>query len=301
MQLPDAPLLRRCFHSLVAMAQAATNCDFYITKYLGKSMEQLQSLISNIALGLRRLEEEEIAASAVDAVAVQPTDRARRATLKIAAAANRSSWCSCCELASFIQTGALVRRTHRPVSIFLSRTLYMYEECRRLVQRGHLTLIEVPDMSEEQTRPVDALCFESQPAASSLEAPSHDTAHDDANSCDSDQPQDPLQGDSDHNSEPGPEAPLADNAEQPAPEEESSAAQPAPDTRQGGDNQEPTEETDEETPLLVTGLEFTTSAHDDWLHRGPFLYDLDFHTYIRCVCRKARAKQAMLSDVQRQE
>ena len=58
MQLPDAPLLRRCFHTIVAMAQAAHNCDFYIAKYLGKSMEQLQSLLGSIALGLRRLEEE---------------------------------------------------------------------------------------------------------------------------------------------------------------------------------------------------------------------------------------------------
>ena len=28
LQLPDAPLLRRCFQSLVAMHQAAHNCDF---------------------------------------------------------------------------------------------------------------------------------------------------------------------------------------------------------------------------------------------------------------------------------
>ena len=28
MQLPDSPLLRRCFHSIVSMHQAAHNCDF---------------------------------------------------------------------------------------------------------------------------------------------------------------------------------------------------------------------------------------------------------------------------------
>ena len=32
LQLPDAPLLRRCFHSIVAMHQAAQNCDICITK-----------------------------------------------------------------------------------------------------------------------------------------------------------------------------------------------------------------------------------------------------------------------------
>ena len=31
-KMPSSPLLRRCFHSLVAMFQAAHNCDFYITK-----------------------------------------------------------------------------------------------------------------------------------------------------------------------------------------------------------------------------------------------------------------------------
>ena len=37
-QMPDAPLLRNAFHSIAAMAQAAHNCDFYITKYVGKSV-----------------------------------------------------------------------------------------------------------------------------------------------------------------------------------------------------------------------------------------------------------------------
>ena len=105
LQLPDAPVLRRCFHSIVAMFQAAHNCDFYITKYQGKPMEQLQSLLGHMATGLRRLEQEEQEASVttVDHVpALQPADRARRTTLRLATAANRSSWCSCCELAIFI-------------------------------------------------------------------------------------------------------------------------------------------------------------------------------------------------------
>ena len=44
MQMPDAPMLRRTFHALVAMFQAAHNYDFYITKYHAKPMAQLQSL-----------------------------------------------------------------------------------------------------------------------------------------------------------------------------------------------------------------------------------------------------------------
>ena len=80
-------------------------------------MAQLQSLFTNIALGLRRLEAEEEAAQAgAEQPAYRPEERARRTTLKIANAANRSAWCSCCEMASFIKTGQLARGTHRPIS-----------------------------------------------------------------------------------------------------------------------------------------------------------------------------------------
>ena len=58
LKLPDTPLMRRCFHSIVAMHQAGHNCDYYIKKYQGKPMEQLRSLLSNMAVGLRRLEAE---------------------------------------------------------------------------------------------------------------------------------------------------------------------------------------------------------------------------------------------------
>ena len=56
-----------------------------------------------------------------------------------------------------------------------------------------------------------------------------------------------------------------------------------------------------EEDLDVTALDATTSAHDDWLHRGPFLFDLDFHTYIRFTVRKSRPKHHKVSDVDRAE
>jgi len=59
MRMPDEPMMRRCFHTIVAMHQASHNCDFYITKYQCKPLEQLQSLLTNMALGLQRLEAEE--------------------------------------------------------------------------------------------------------------------------------------------------------------------------------------------------------------------------------------------------
>jgi hypothetical protein len=152
-QLPEAPLLRRCFQAIVAMFQAAHNCDFYITKYVAKPMEQLQSLMADIAVGLRRMEQEEEASRAASTeigsaaqpanvgVAALAAEKARKTVLRIATAANRSSWCSCCEMASFIKTGGMARKTHRPVAIFLSRPLFLYEECRRLLLRSHELLL----------------------------------------------------------------------------------------------------------------------------------------------------------------
>ena len=45
--------------SVVALHVAAKIIDFYITKYAAKPMEQLQNLVTQYALGLRRLELEE--------------------------------------------------------------------------------------------------------------------------------------------------------------------------------------------------------------------------------------------------
>ena len=109
LRLPDEPLLRRCFHSIAAMFQAAHNCDYYITKYQGKLLAQMQNLLVNIAFGLRRLEEEEEAPGGVRGVVQPVQERARRATLKIAAATNRCSWVSLCEMQSFIRTGGNAR------------------------------------------------------------------------------------------------------------------------------------------------------------------------------------------------
>ena len=56
-----------------------------------------------------------------------------------------------------------------------------------------------------------------------------------------------------------------------------------------------------EDDLGISALEATTSAHDDWLHRGPFLFDMDFHTYIRFTIRKPRPKDTKICDADRVE
>ena len=155
-QLPDSPLLRRCFHAIVSMFQAAHNCDYYITKYQGKSMEQLQNLFAQIACGLRRLQLEEESAT-------EPSNSktlARKTLLRIAMAANRSSWCSCCELAIYIKTGALCRKTHWPVQMFPSRPSFLLHQCGRLLHRSHEQPIEAPDGTGDQMMPLEMLFFQ---------------------------------------------------------------------------------------------------------------------------------------------
>ena len=39
------------------------------------------------------------------------------------------------------------------------------------------------------------------------------------------------------------------------------------------------------------GMTLTSASYfDDWLHRGPFLFDMDFHTYIRFTARQTSSK-----------
>ena len=73
-------------------------------------------------------------------------------------------------------------------------------------------------------------------------------------------------------------------------------AQQASETLDDNANAEPLEK-----DLDIAALDATTSAHDDWLHRGPFLFDMDFHTYIRFTVRKPRPKEVKVSDADRAE
>ena len=123
---------------MLAMWQAARNTDYYITKYGTKALEQLQNLIAQFAQGLRRLEvEEEQERESKDAAELKNPqaykERARRVTLRLAMAANRATWASCCEMALFIRTGAHVRKTYYPRDIYLSRLAFLHYTCQRVL------------------------------------------------------------------------------------------------------------------------------------------------------------------------
>ena len=94
--------VRRMAMSVVALHVVASVVDYYITKYAAKPMEQLQNLVTQYALGLRRLEDEEAQATAalatvrdVEQLANRQEDvkaRSRRVLLRLQHAANRSKW-----------------------------------------------------------------------------------------------------------------------------------------------------------------------------------------------------------------
>ena len=315
MQMPDAPMLRRTFHTIVAMFQAAYNCDYYITKYHAKPMAQLGSLFAYIALGLRRLENEEEAAQPGAGQPVNvAAERARRTTLKIANAANRSSWCSCCEMATFIKTGALARKTHRPISIFLSRPKYLYEQCGRLLQSSPEMLIEAQMPGDEQARHIDVLCFSKSQTREAVRPVDHHSIESDPHMsvCPIALEPDPKNEEDDASNKSAEEENILNDSgdsedidedpvetEGAAPPAESSLTdvdvQPVAST---DDSWQPGEDCqDVEESLDISALEATTSPHDDWLHRGPFLFNMDFHTYMRFTVRQPFAKDHKVSEV----
>ena len=244
---PDADVLREAARSMLAMWQAAHNTDYYITKYGTKALEQLQNLIGQFALGLRRLElqeEQENDARTTGTAALQNQQtykqRARRVTLRMAMAANRATWCSCCEMALFIRTGAHVRKTYFPRDLYLSRIAFLCHACNRLLHHDETWVLEASERNRFGTTDMSTLVFQSEkPSAErrkSILPTLTDKGNDDEDTRD-------------------PEAEADDKEE------------------------------DDAMLVQMRTLRQTTSTHDDWLHRGPYLRDLPFHTYAEYVDR----------------
>ena len=172
---PGTEAVREVMRSMLAMWQAAHNTDFYITKYGTKALEQVQNLIGQFALGLRRLElqeeqEREAARVAEPARAGSPRplgemsykQRARRVTLRMAMAANRSTWVSCCEMALFIRTGAHARKTYFPRTIYLSRLAYLCHACERLLRHQDVWLLEASEHIRFGTTDMSVIALEKE-------------------------------------------------------------------------------------------------------------------------------------------
>jgi hypothetical protein len=123
--------VRRMAMSVIAVHVAANIIDFYITKYAAKPMEQLQNLVTQYALGLRRLELEE--AEADNTTEVTEQARGRRVLLRLQYAANRSKWISSTECALYVHTEQQHWTSHNELPMFISRALYLVFECKRIL------------------------------------------------------------------------------------------------------------------------------------------------------------------------
>ena len=72
---------------------------------------------------------------------VDPKVRAKRVTLRLQMAANRSSWISATEAALYVHCEQSHCITHQEVPVFLSRVWFLMNECQRVLQGSRGTLL----------------------------------------------------------------------------------------------------------------------------------------------------------------
>lgn len=252
-QAPDAVV-----KSLLASFIAARNADHYICKYQSKPLEQLQNVSKQYADGLGRLEREFPAeclgqADGDDDATNRLLDKkqkAKRIIMRLATSANRSTWVSATEMALLIHTQEHFWSTHYDVPIFLQKAKCMMEECKRLLN-GNIG----SNSFVLHARTVEVGCVDltnARPVEESSGSSEPDTEVDETH-----HPQDELQDDCEDVDEPG----VDDDANK---------------------IEEPSENNSKNLIFRAT-----TSAFDDWLHRGPFLYDLPFEMYV-CFIERVR-------------
>ena len=124
----DQAEVRKAMYSICAMHLAAQNTDYYITKYQSKDLEQLANVIVQYAAGIRRLEQEETKEEASNLQL-----RAKRVCIRLAMAANRSTWVSTVSLALFLHCGESFWTTHQAIPLFLSRPFYYLQTAKQIL------------------------------------------------------------------------------------------------------------------------------------------------------------------------
>ena len=119
-------------------------------------MELLQNLLMDITRSLRRQELED-QANPDQSNAAQHAEKARRTVNRITMAANRSVWCSVCNLQTFIKTGAMCRKSHFPISVFLSRQSFLMHQCKRLLSKQDDIVIQTASVPQDEWLPLTTL------------------------------------------------------------------------------------------------------------------------------------------------
>ena len=293
-QLVKDNVMREAAYSMLASWQAAHNTDYYITKYGTKALEQLQNLIGQFAIGLRRLElEEQQERDAGNETAPAKEEdykrRARRVTLRLAMAANRATWASCCEMALFIRTQAHVRKTYFPRDIYLSRLAYLAHTCRRLLNSEDSFLLEASELVQHGTTTLSTLSVsmsaadrKTSPLSNVVKLAASTEQEDCKHLPDADEI---VLTDDDVNEDEANDAVNEDEADDGEAESEK-------ESEKSFDDADETEKMVDADIIQMKTLRCTTSAHDDWLHRGPYLNDIPFHTYVEYFDRVRLPRRA---------
>ena len=221
-------------------------CDFYMTKYLAKGQQVLASAVTPVIQGLQRLEDE-VASGTKQLTSLE--DAARAKLRRILFSANRSHWFSACELAIFVLTGGHSIATHIDRPMFLSRVFFMLEEGKRL-HNGALQgqfLHEAAQALESRSSEVAVVEVVLQP---------QETEH----------------------------AAVEDAAPKRQRLEEclSEKSVEEPGNREPSESVASHEGPADDAPQMRM-FHATASTYDDWLHRGFFLQDMDFHCYVAHV------------------
>ncbi len=314
---PDIPFkdisqasARRMAYSVLALHVAAHNCDCYIVKSQCKSLEQLQNLVAQYALGIQRLEAEEKQALASGAETWTSKERARKVTIKLQSAANRCHWFSSTELAVFLRTGGTCWMSHNEVPVFLSKIMYMMHACRRLLEDRSPGLLEAAnvklDVVEFQARPkagapppIVSNSTVTDPTEQELVADSAMGEEVEAKVAAEPAEDEVENQDTDNSSSNDDELPGSD-ADPPSHSDVEPLAQAGNLATGSKDrsedsaclHEEETEHSDigEETFQPVR-LHATTSRFDDWLHRGPWLHSLPYFVYMHNIMRVRKRRR----------
>ena len=284
----QAQLSAEARQMLAALAEGIRSshiCDFYMTKYLAKGQQVLASAITPVLAGLNRLDDE-IAAG----VKTLPTleDVARAKLRRILFSANRAHWFSACELAIFVLTGGHSIATHIDRPLFLSKVFYLLEEGKRLRNGAVLgsyvaeavrpSAVDVAQFVDRSLRKRPLENTEGNPTVTDAKRPCSlfvggvPTTDDGAEEFVS----------HDQLTEGFVDAP--DGLVEPV---EGEYGEETEGVRQ---NQEVQPEEPE-----VRMFRATASTFDDWLHRGFFLQDMNFHTYVAYI-EVAPRSQGKLGD-----
>ena len=287
----QAQLSAEARQMLAALAEGIRSshiCDFYMTKYLAKGQQVLASAITPVLAGLNRLDDE-IAAGAKTLPTIE--DVARAKLRRILFSANRAHWFSACELAIFVLTGGHSIATHVDRPLFLSKVFYLLEEGKRL-RNGALLGSYVAEAARPSA--VDVVQFVEQAQTKrSVDDVGGTPTERDAKRSRTFVGSDLVVGDA--------------SMEEPVTHEEMTEGfVDVPDGLEedvelvAGEEIEETEgprQTQEIQPEepQVRMFRATASTFDDWLHRGFFLQDMNFHTYVAHI-EVAPRSQGKLGD-----